>query len=128
MPDRIMYGERALMEKPPKLWVSWPLILSALILAGLCGLPATRWLVRQQIKLQFGLNAAVVSLLRDLGVQSELAEKKAPEPKTVVRPVAERHPADFQIQLAYVLYSSDGEEAQITGLRRLETLFPNSPS
>src|SRR5258708_5923933 len=122
-----------LMEKSSICKIVWPLSVSVLVLLALALMPFTGWLVREQVGMQFGLNDAMVSLLRDLGVQSDLAEKKPNEAKIDFKAVADKFPQDFQIQLAYLFTEPEGGRkigpaSIVERLRNLESRFPDNPS
>jgi hypothetical protein len=122
-----------LMDKSRKRKIPWPLIACALILGVLAISSKTGWLVRHEVVTTLGVNAPMLSLLRELGVQSDLAQNALGKRQIDLQPAAKRSPRDFQIQLAYVLITSSRDSTSsaqpiLDRLKALEQSFPDSPS
>jgi hypothetical protein len=113
---------------------SWLLGMAVVILLLLLIAPPIGWLVRTQLAAQVMSPNELFTLLSDLGVQ------QAPSPpasfstrrRETLRTLAQDHPNDAPIQLAYALQTTvGGKQAnaeRLAQLRALTTRFPNQPA
>jgi hypothetical protein len=94
-------------------WRGWLAVAAAAAYLGLLALPSTRWLVLFQLRTQVPAPAPVASILKRIGVRTPAAGRDPAAAWRTARRTAQRHPGDYQIQLALLLLAASNEEPGI---------------
>jgi hypothetical protein len=116
----------------------WLLALALGALLVMLAAPASRRLVFTQAKLLTGPPYALISLLKDLGVKEGIPEADTSGIDRAMIAAAERHPNDYQVQIARAIQRAYEQEQaaqnratpdmRVRNLRALTPRFPNSAS